>query len=259
MTESVLDLAEATSLYSTLEPGEELLRLDGLVLLLGLADHERCNFVQRVRLSPEGVADAVGRVREEARRRGKKAVMWELGESAQPPDLGERLLALGMQVYDPPGATIMTLADAPVGERPGPIVTPVETVEEFKVHVRITHEVFGILDRLPAELDRIDRDGERKLADRSFVRFVARLDGRPVGAATASFTPIGAMLYSGSTLKDARGRGVYTAMVAARLREAGRRGAQAVATRASDMSRPILEKHGFAKRGELRLFVDRLG
>lgn len=54
-----------------------------------------------------------------------------------------------------------------------------------------------------------------------------------------------ASFWGGSTLKEYRKRGFYTALLAVRAREARERGYRHLQVDASPESRPILEKHGF--------------
>ena len=54
-----------------------------------------------------------------------------------------------------------------------------------------------------------------------------------------------ASMWGGGTLASYRGRGVYTALVAARVQEAIQRGRRFLTIDASPMSRPIVEKLGF--------------
>ncbi|MCG7345399.1 GNAT family N-acetyltransferase [Sporosarcina sp. ACRSL] len=54
-----------------------------------------------------------------------------------------------------------------------------------------------------------------------------------------------ASLWGGSTLPDYRGKGFYTSLLAIRAAKAIEKGYQFLTVDASQMSRPILEKHGF--------------
>jgi GNAT superfamily N-acetyltransferase len=76
---------------------------------------------------------------------------------------------------------------------------------------------------------------------------VAYVDERPACAGWIYFHANGrfADLWGGSTVPEERGRGLYTAVLNARLKEAAERGYRFVTTDASPMSRPILAKHGF--------------
>jgi GNAT superfamily N-acetyltransferase len=184
-----------------------------------------------------------------------------VADTAQPDDLAERLVDLGAfparSVTDA-SATVMALRTAPA---PGPRevgVRRVTTVEDFRRYVTITHEVFNRLHLLPAELERIGRDGVRDVADTRFVRYLAEADGEPVAAASATFAPAGVILHAGSTLPAARGRGAYRALVRARWDDAVAHGTPALVTRAGAMSRPILERLGFEPLGAIRLLDDEL-
>lgn len=244
-----LALAEAPLVHEPLAPDEELVEDPRFVLFVG----PRAATVQRIRLGAGDVEAALADVR--ARAPGR-ATTWEAATVATPPDLADRLLALGLREDGARRSAAMVL-EADLGPLPPGIeVTRVEDVDAFKVHVTVTHEVFGLLDRLPQELEDIEREGARKLADTRFVRYVAWVEGRPAGAATATFAPDGAILHSGSVLPWARGRGAYRALVAFRQAEAAARGTPTVVTRASAMSRPILLGLGFRELAEIRFLVD---
>jgi hypothetical protein len=57
-------------------------------------------------------------------------------------------------------------------------------------------------------------------------------------------------------LPEARGRGAFRALVRARWDEAVRRGKPTLLVGAGKMSRPILERLGFATLAELHVLVD---
>jgi GNAT superfamily N-acetyltransferase len=200
-------------------------------------------------------------VRRLVRNAGGTSLRWEVADVAEPADVVDRLRALGAvpaRSRTESHATIMGLRRAPSAGPPEIQVSRVATVADFRRYVRITHEVFDALARLPAELGRIDREGEQDVADTVFVRYLAWLDGEPVAAACATFAPGGAILHAGSTLPAARGRGAYRALVRARWDEAVTRDTPALVTRAGAMSRPILERLGFELLGELELLDDDL-
>ncbi len=77
--------------------------------------------------------------------------------------------------------------------------------------------------------------------------YAAYEEDKPVSSAWIRFpsnSPF-ASLWGGSTLKEFRGRGIYSAMLALRAREARRRGYAWLTIDAGPMSRPIVEKQGF--------------
>jgi hypothetical protein len=251
---NLLELAEAASRYEPLKPGEDLRITDRYVLFLGLGQAS----AERLRLTPDPVSRTVDEVRGLVREHGGRAVTWKVTNIATPTDLADRLLALGAVPADESFASAMALCVPPEPAPPGVVVSRVETIEDFRTFVSVTHEVFGREDRLAAELERISREGEPDLADGRYVRYLARVDGEPVGAASATFTELGAVLHAGSTRSEARGRGAYRALVAARWADAAARGTPALVTWAGPMSRPILERLGFREIGKLRILLDEL-
>ncbi|WP_437316344.1 hypothetical protein [Sorangium sp. So ce385] len=257
--EAVLRLAEAPNAHEPIGEGERLIEADRYALFLGRGDDPAFNVVQRLRLAPDAVLEAVEEVRALAAQHGRRALTWEVATSATPSGLADRLRSFGMSPAEPPRAVVMALLEPPPRAPAGIAVSRVETVGDFRTFVSITHEVFGRLDLLGAELARIDRDGARDLADTRFVRYLAWIDGEAVAAATATFTDAGAVLHSGSTKAAARGRGAYRALLAARWEDAVRRGAPRVVTRAGPMSRPILRRVGFQELAEIDFLVDRFG
>jgi GNAT superfamily N-acetyltransferase len=78
---------------------------------------------------------------------------------------------------------------------------------------------------------------------------VVAMDGdRPVSAARMELPPETAFagLWGGGTVAEWRGRGLYRALIAFRARIAAERGYRYLQVDASDQSRPILERLGFA-------------
>lgn len=89
-------------------------------------------------------------------------------------------------------------------------------------------------------------------------RFVAYLDGEPVGSAGLNVFPdlgIG-LLWGGGTVPHARGRGVYSALVAQRVARAKAAGIGHVGLYArTATSSPIVERQGFARHGTMTYFT----
>lgn len=85
-------------------------------------------------------------------------------------------------------------------------------------------------------------------------RFVAYVDGAPAasGGLTA-FPALGfGLLWAGATVPEARGRGAYAAVLAARVQEARRMGLTSVGLYAvEDTSAPIVARLGFRMEGEM--------
>jgi GNAT superfamily N-acetyltransferase len=86
---------------------------------------------------------------------------------------------------------------------------------------------------------------------------LATVDGEPAGTAGLSlFPPAGAIITGGAVRPEFRGRGIYRAMVAARLEMARRAGVAGLAVWGAEMSAPILARLGFEKVGWRRFYPD---
>jgi GNAT superfamily N-acetyltransferase len=246
----ILELAENANSYTPLGPHDERDFNDRYVLWMGRGDDPGWNVAQRFRLQ----ADEVEAVREEIharlRAKGRTGCTWEIGTHATPFDLVDRLLALGLVDDEPtPLAVGMVLTAAPAHSAPGVEVRRAKTNEEHLAAARIAAVAFG--SPMPTEAPP-DRDPNN-------VVYLAYVDGEPVARGSASFSEHGVTLFGGSTLPEARGRGAYRALVAARWEDAVARGTPVLVTQASPMSRPILAQLGFREVCEIRILLDVFG
>jgi hypothetical protein len=214
--------------------------------------------VQRLRLEPEEVEDTVAEVRAELDRRGRMERTWEVGCSATPEDLTERLIDLGMEPDREPYAVGMVLDHPPDPGPPDVETRAVASLEDYLASVRIAMDAFGMSDSDAEEVqDRAEQDWAA-LAHSSDVRqFIALIDGEPVATGRATYTDVGVLLNGGSTIERARGRGAYRALVAARWEDALAKGKKCLVTQAGAMSRPILVRLGFREVCDIRILLDR--
>jgi Acetyltransferase (GNAT) family len=254
---AALELAENSNAFTPLGLGEQRLEDPRFVVYLGKSRSPWSTVVQRFRLRAEEVESAVRDLREQLVALGRTSSTWEVGNSATPSDLCARLEALGMVPDREPFAVGMVLSEAPPPPAPGLQAGPVETLEDYRTALAIMHEAFDA----PAEVRRreavrIAETWAQVEASPRMRYYVARLDGVPVGAATASFADAGVVLNAGSTLPEARGRGAYRALVAARWRDAVEHGTPVLITQAGALSRPILTRLGFREVAEIRIFLD---
>jgi hypothetical protein len=245
-----LELAENANAYTPLGPSDERIANDRYVLWMGRGDDPGWNVAQRFRLRADEVDEVMEEVRGHVRRRGRAAATWEVGTHATPSDLVERLRAHGMVDDEPTSLAVgMVLTEPPAQASPDVKVRAVESAEERLASARIAALAFGGPEPTEAPPP---GDGRN-------VEYLAWLDGEPVARASASFGEHGVTLFGGSTLPDARGRGAYRALVAARWADAVARGTPLVVTQAGPMSRPILARLGFRELCEIRILLDRFG
>ena len=250
MSIDVAELAENANTYTPLGPDDERIVTDRYVLWMGRGDAPGWNVAQRFRLR----ADELDEVREEIhahlRAKDRSGCTWEVGTHAIPPDLVERLLALGLVDDEPtPLAVGMVLTEPPAEAPSGVEVRLAETDDEHLAASRIASVAFGT--PMPTEPP-TERDPNNPV-------YLAYVDGEPVARASASFGEHAVSLFGGSTLPSARGRGAYRALVAARWEDAVARGTPVLVTQASPMSRPILARLGFREVCEIRILLDDFG
>jgi ribosomal protein S18 acetylase RimI-like enzyme len=249
VTDWVLELAENANTYTPLGPSEERIANDRYVLWMGRGDEPGWNVAQRFRLSAEEVEAVRAEIHEALRARGRTACSWEVGSHATPPDLVDRLLALGLVPDEPDDYAVgMVLTEAPADPSPdGLEVRRADTPEERLASARIAAIAFGGPEPTSPPAENPDPNN---------VVYLAYADGVPIARASASFGEHGVTLFGGSTLPEARGRGAYRALVAARWEDAVARGTPLLVTQAGKMSRPILARLGFREVCEIRILLD---
>ena len=241
----ILELAENANTYTPLGPGDERIVDDRYVLYLGRGDGPAWNVAQRFRLSAAEVEAVREEIHGHVRAKGRTSCSWEVGSNATPDDLVDRLHALGLE--DQELAIGMVLTEPPAQSDPNVAVRRAETPDELLAAARIAASAFGGPE-----------PSEPPPPDPHNVVYLAYVDEAPVARASASFSEHGVTLFGGATLPEARGRGAYRALVAARWDDAVARGTPALVTQAGAMSRPILVRLGFREVCEIRILVDRL-
>ena len=173
-----------------------------------------------------------------------RTVEWKLYGHDQPGDLAARLAAAGFEPGEEDTILVLDLARAPEL-----LLRPVMAeVRRLSNPAELRH----VRDLLAAvwqqDFDWLEARMTRLMAADAYASvYLAYAEGQPAAAAWAFF-PQGsrfASLWAGSTLPSYRGRGLYTALVAARVQEALARGYRFLTIDAGPMSRPIVERYGF--------------
>jgi GNAT superfamily N-acetyltransferase len=170
---------------------------------------------------------------------------WKTYDHDTPVDLKDRLRAHGLEAEEPEALLVLDIEAAPaILLQPVMLdvrqITDPDRLEEYRqVQEKVWDEQVDW--QIAALRDDLINDPDHVSV------YIAYAAGVPVSAARIDFhddNPF-AGLWGGSTLAEYRGRGYYTALLAARLQEARRRGVRFLAIDASPMSRPIVEKNGF--------------
>lgn len=196
--------------------------------------------------------------RRESRRYGLREVTWWIGWSA-PDGLEAELTARGLVPDDDqPVLTGMTCTAEPPSA-PQIHVRAIETTEQYLDAIAVDWEVWDLPEAERAERRanapaRFEEDRRLGVAH----HWAALDDGRAVGFGRTLDMADGVALMGGAVLPDARGRGVYRALVHARWQHAVARGTPLLVVQAGAMSAPVLDGLGFERHGEVHLFTDRL-
>ena len=247
------EVAEYPNSFGPLGPGNE--RLDTGRYTLCMSEGKKWNTVQRQRFSLDEVNAVISEVRATLRERGRTYTQWEVGSSA-PDGLVDALLERGIVRDKDPYAVALVLTEKPPRAAQRLIARRVETYEEFVAANAVQWEAF--------ELDEKDIGESRAALEQRYretpnLMHAVWLDGELVCAGTAAPTEHGLLLYGGATLKRARGRGAYRTLNRARWDDAVALGTPALITQGGSMSRPILERIGFERVGEVYMLVDDFG
>jgi len=159
---------------------------------------------------------------------------WRVTPGSTPADLGDRLARHGLVRREVAGMARAT----EVME----VTTAVEQVDAATLA-----ELTGVMARGwamdPTPLHVLN---EVALRDPRMTHYLARIDGVPVGTASAVWFARSVYLMGAVVLESHRGRGAYRALAAARITEAATRGIELATSHARpETSAPILARMGF--------------
>lgn len=221
------------------------------------------NSVSFIRCSARDVDDLVREVHSIVAPR-HLPLMWMLDPGTKPPDLAARLAAHGV-VPDPHGESfdvmVLPVTAAPSRQQvPGlEIVDALSSAESFRQADDVSGEAFrSQLPRdTPGYAEQLERRRAGQLAAGNRRILLATLDGEPAGTGGLTLRPPGGALMNGGAVRPRfRGRGVYRALVAARLDIVRQAGLPGVSVWGGAMSGPILARLGFITVGWRKFYLD---
>jgi hypothetical protein len=247
------EVAEYPNSFGPLGPHDE--RIDTGRYTLCMAAGKKWNTVQRQRFPLKEVDDVIAEVRATLREHGRSQTQWEVGSSA-PRGLVDALLERGIVKDKDPYAVALVLTREPPAIASIFTARRVETFEEYAAATAVQWEAFAMPEDDISEARELLPQRYRETVN--FMHAVW-LDGEIVCAGTSAPTEHGLLLYGGATVPRARGRGAYKALNRARWDDAVARGTPALITQGGSMSRPILEKLGFERVGEVHMLLDVFG
>ncbi|MDX6506276.1 MAG: hypothetical protein QOG06_920 [Gaiellaceae bacterium] len=247
------EIAEYPNSFGPLGPNSERVETDRYTLCLGAGS--TWNTVQRQRFPLEDLDEVLEEVRAHLRERGRIKTQWEVGSSA-PGGLVDALLDRGLVRDKDPYAVALVLTREPPPARPGLTAGRVETLEQLEAAAEVQWHAFGAS---PEEIAEARGLLPAAFRESTTLRHAVWLDGELVCTGIATPTEHGLLLYGGATAEHARGRGAYRALIRARWDDAVALGTPALITQGGSMSRPILERLGFERVGEVHMLVDDFG
>ena len=169
---------------------------------------------------------------------------WNVGPGSAPADLAARLEERGLVVSWGRGmARVLSASEAPHAQRAATLTTEPVDHTSVDVFTRVMAEGWS-LD--PSPLAAVHHLAVADPARRQRL-FLARWDGEPVAVASYIAFPRSAYLMGAVVLPPHRGRGLYRALVEARLADALDQGIMLATSHAREStSAPILEHLGFS-------------
>ena len=180
---------------------------------------------------------------------------WKLYAHDRPANLDEYLVAHHFEAEDPEAIMVLDMASVQGTVRQAPqhdirrITDPAGLREVLAVSQAVWEED---LSELGAQLAL-----ELRAEPCDLAVYIAYVDGVPACCGWLRYDPRSqfASLWGGSTLPGYRKCGLYTALLAARMQEAQRRGARFLTVDASEMSRPIVAALGFVQLTTARAYM----
>lgn len=204
--------------------------------------------VSEIRTTDDELDETIEQARRLVTENGHTRATWTVGPSCRPVGLATHLGARGFGPAMPPlepSLTAMALVEPPPAPPDGVKAKLVTSFDEYVVAFRIAHTAFAVSEDVAAQQLAALPDMWRRYDGVHRFAHLAVLDGEPIGSSFTLAGTIGLVLNGSSVLPEARGRGAYRALVAARWARAVELEKPALVVQAGSMSRPILESCGF--------------
>ena len=213
--------------------------------------HPLANLCGLADLDP-GTADATIRQVKDRFEKERKAFGWVTGPGTKPRDLDRRLRGAGLQpIAHLAGMSASTSLDVPANDA---VKIREVTAEEQQRETDMMGRAYGMPPEVSALFVRlVSGPGVKSRA------YFASIDnGAPVAWSYLVYLPSSPVVLLGgaATLPEARGKGIYSALVRRRLNDARRDGREAAVIQADrDTSAPICARLGFRELCSLEVFA----
>jgi ribosomal protein S18 acetylase RimI-like enzyme len=231
-------------------PGAELYDQPDLVWVATDIPFPPFNGVVRARLPPETIRPTITTTLQHFARR-HVPMLWLVGPSTQPSDLGTHLIEFGLtHMADDPGMAI-DLHALPV-DLPVPTGFTCEAVEDLAT----LRAWCGFSDQAVVTEALLAWGQTLGFApEREIVHFLGRLDGRPVATATLVLGGGVAGIYNVMTVPDAQRRGIGALMTVRPLEMARARGYRLGILQSSKLGYPLYRRLGFQDYCQIAIYL----
>jgi GNAT superfamily N-acetyltransferase len=193
-------------------------------------------------------AELVSRVLEALGAHGAREMSWTIGPIYEPSDAEHELLASGAQVDHAIDICGYLL------DRPTPRFDIPEAITVVRVRTRQETEDFEVASaRAWGYPQPTEEDIAKSFKELGPSHFVGYWEGEPVGAGGYTLVADVARFWGTAVAPEYRRRGVYRALVQARMADAMAQGATLALVHAEPTSSPILQLLGFTAFGELHM------
>src|SRR5262249_18361846 len=211
------------------------------------------NHVCLIRCAPERVDPMIDETRELAAAHRLRCT-WIRDPGAEPGDVGDRLTARGIPQVEELDVMVLPVGTTVASGDPAiEIVDGLRDEATYRAAEAVQAAAFHDEGPLPSQAERY-AEARPDPAPRLFLALVG---GEPAGGGWATVHHDGTVINGGAVHPRFQGRGVYRALVAARLGLAREVGAAGLGVQAKpDTSGPILSRFGFSTVGRWRIHVD---
>ena len=234
-------------------PGSEVINTDEYRVVFLPEEYGHRATVPRIDSDRPGTM-IIREVAQLASTRGYGEISWSIYPTTRPESLGDDLVALGGTVIDEGALMSLRVPDSgllEVGPTPGVEVRRVREINGLTDYRRIISTVYE--QPLPSAAEIVE-ESRGIPQDKLGCRFVAYIDGEPVGTGAIAIRADGsASLFGAATYQEFRGRGAYRAILAARTRWASEKDVPVLLVSGRlTTSAPIMKRVGFTHHGYTR-------
>lgn len=230
------------------------LHIPGIEGRITCLDHPIANAVGAAAFSEQDAASRIAQIKSIFSAEGK-GLTWVVGPISSPRDLGARLLAADFVKSADLAGMVLTDLSSPIGGNP-----EVRIRRALRGDLEAAAQVMASGFHLPEGVVRLLMDARLSGATHPrsdiYLAFLGDSD-TPVGCASLDYVPDTAVARLGGsvTLKEHRGKGVYTSLVAQRVADAAAEGMEAIVIQSARVSsEPICRKLGFREICDMAMY-----